>query len=48
MEMHLIIAQLIIAATLILMVIGRTPLFMTAMFGATLAALVGGIPLTAA
>ena len=48
MEMHLIIAQLIIAATLILMIIGRTPLFMTAMFGATIAALVGGIPLTAA
>lgn len=48
MEMHLVIAQLIIAATLILMIIGRTPLFMTAMFGATIAALVGGIPLTAA
>ena len=47
MELHLIFAQLIIAATLILMIIGRTPLFMTAMFGATIAALVGGIPLTA-
>lgn len=47
MEPHLIFAQLIIAATLILMIIGRTPLFMTAMFGATIAALVGGIPLTA-
>ena len=46
MATNLIIAQVIIAITLILMIIGRTPLFMTAMIGATIAALVGGIPLT--
>ena len=48
MATNLIVAQVIIAITLILMIIGRTPLFMTAMIGATIAALVGGIPLTSA
>ena len=41
MATNLIVAQVIIAITLILMIIGRTPLFMTAMIGATIAFLVG-------
>lgn len=48
MATHLIIAQLIIAITLVLMIWGKSPLFMTAMIGATIAAIVGGIPLTSA
>ena len=48
MQTHMVLAQIIIALTLLLMIIGRTPLFMTAMIGATIAALVGGIPFTAA
>ena len=40
-----IVAQLIMAATLILMVIGKTPLYSTAIVGSTIAALVYGIPL---
>lgn len=38
-------AQLIMAATLILMVIGKTPLYTTAIVGSTIAALVYGIPI---
>ncbi|MDY3115451.1 MAG: citrate transporter [Sutterella sp.] len=48
MATHLVVAQVIIGITLILMIIGRTPLFMTAMIGAACAAIVGGIPLTVA
>ncbi|WP_311553373.1 SLC13 family permease [Propionimicrobium lymphophilum] len=39
-------AQLLMAITLLLMVIGRTPLYTTAVVGSTLAALVFGIPIT--
>ena len=42
MATHLVVAQVIIGITLILMIIGRTPLFMTAMIGAACAAIVGG------
>ena len=41
----IVIAQLIMLFTLILMVIGRTPLYLTAVIGSTLAALIAGIPL---
>lgn len=40
-----LLAQLIMAATLILMVVGKTPLYTTAIVGSTIAALVYGIPL---
>lgn len=39
-------AQILMAVTLILMLIGKTPLYTTAIVGATLAALVAGIPIT--
>lgn len=42
-----IVAQLLMALTLILMVIGRTPLYTTAIVGSTIAALAFGIPLVA-
>lgn len=41
----IIMAQAIMFITLILMVIGRTPLYLTAIIGSTLAALTVGIPL---
>ncbi len=41
----LIAGQLIMVATLVLMVSGRTPLYSTAILGSTLAALVGGVPI---
>lgn len=41
----IIMAQGIMFITLILMVIGRTPLYLTAIIGSTLAALTVGIPL---
>lgn len=41
-----IAAQLLMALTLLLMVVGKTPLYSTAIVGATLAALVFGIPVT--
>ncbi len=41
----MVIAQLIMFITLILMVIGRTPLYLTAVIGSTIAALIVGIPL---
>ncbi|OKL54042.1 citrate transporter [Bowdeniella nasicola] len=41
-----IAAEIIMGITLILMVIGRTPLYSTAIIGATIAALVSGIPIT--
>lgn len=40
-------AQLVMALTLILMVVGKTPLYTTAVVGSTVAALVFGIPITA-
>lgn len=42
----LLIAQLVIGLTLILMISGRTPLYMTAIIGSTLAALLAGFPVT--
>ncbi|HHW83284.1 MAG TPA: TRAP transporter large permease subunit [Actinomycetales bacterium] len=45
--MH-VAAQIIMALTLILMVVGRTPLYSTAVVGSTIAALVYGIPLISA
>lgn len=41
----LIAGQLIMVATLVLMVSGRTPLYSTAILGSALAALVGGVPI---
>lgn len=41
-----VIAQILMAVTLILMLIGRTPLYTTAIVGSTLAALVAGVPIT--
>ncbi|WP_182353186.1 SLC13 family permease [Flaviflexus huanghaiensis] len=41
-----IAGQVLIGVTIILMVVGRTPLYTTAIVGATLAALVYGIPVT--
>lgn len=40
------IAQCVLALTLVLMVIGRTPLFITAALGACIAGLIAGIPVT--
>ena len=39
------IAQLIMLATLILMITGRTPIYMTAITGAAISAIVAGFPL---
>lgn len=44
----LVLGQILIVLTLVLMVTGRTPLYTTAIVGATVAALVGGIPITGA
>ncbi len=44
----LLVAQLVIGLTLILMISGRTPLYMTAIIGSTLAALIAGFPITGA
>lgn len=41
-----IAAQIVMGITIILMVIGRTPLYTTAIVGATLAALIFGVPIT--
>lgn len=41
-----VFAQIVMGLTLVLMVIGKTPLYTTAIVGATLAALVFGIPVT--
>ena len=41
----LVAGQLIMVATLVLMVSGRTPLYSTAILGSALAALVGGVPI---
>lgn len=41
-----IAAQIVMGITIILMVIGRTPLYTTAIVGATLAALIYGVPIT--
>lgn len=41
------LAQILMAATLILMLLGRTPLYTTAVIGSTIAALVFGIPVLA-
>lgn len=40
------IAQVIMVATLLLMITGRTPIYMTAILGATIAAITAGIPLS--
>ncbi|GEL07880.1 SLC13 family permease [Salisediminibacterium halotolerans] len=42
----MLIAQLIMLATLILMITGKTPLYMTAIIGSTLAAITAGFPLS--
>lgn len=42
----LTIAQIIVAVTLILMITGRTPLYMTAIIGSSIAALVAGFPIS--
>ncbi|MCD8508923.1 MAG: citrate transporter [Bacillus sp. (in: Bacteria)] len=42
----LIIAQIIVAVTLILMITGKTPLYMTAIIGSSIAALVAGFPIS--
>lgn len=42
----LIVAQCIMAVTLILMITGKTPLYSTAILGSTIAALVAGYPLS--
>lgn len=41
-----IAAQIVMGITILLMVIGRTPLYSTAIVGATLAALIYGVPIT--
>ena len=40
-----IVAQLFVVLTLVLMIIGKTPMYVTAVVGSTLAALFAGIPL---
>ena len=40
------IAQVIMVFTLLLMITGKTPIYMTAIIGATIAAMVAGFPLT--
>lgn len=40
------LAQIIMVGTLLLMVTGKTPIYMTAIIGATIAAMVAGFPLT--
>lgn len=40
------LAQIIMVATLLLMVTGKTPIYMTAIIGATIAAMVAGFPLS--
>ena len=40
------IAQIIMVATLLLMITGKPPLSITAMCGATISALVAGFPIT--
>ncbi len=42
---QMLIAQLIIAVTLILMISGKTPLYLTAIIGSAIAALVAGYPI---
>lgn len=42
----MLLAQLIMLATLILMITGKTPLYMTAIIGSTLAAISAGFPLS--
>lgn len=42
----MLLAQLLMLGTLILMITGRTPLYLTAILGATVSALVAGFPLT--
>ncbi|MDY3114793.1 MAG: SLC13 family permease [Sutterella sp.] len=41
-----ILAQIVMVITLILMITGKTPIYLTAIVGATIAALVAGFPLT--
>ncbi|WP_289171840.1 citrate transporter [uncultured Parasutterella sp.] len=40
-----ILAQIVVVVTLILMIIGKTPMYITAVVGSTVAALLAGIPL---
>lgn len=40
-----ILAQIVVVVTLILMIIGKTPMYITAVVGSTIAALQAGIPL---
>ena len=40
------IAQIIMVATLLLMITGKTPIYITAICGATISALVAGFPIT--
>ena len=40
-----IIAQLCMLATLILMITGKTPIYMTAIVGAAISALIAGFPM---
>ncbi len=40
-----ILAQIVVVVTLILMIIGKTPMYITAVVGSTIAALLAGIPL---
>lgn len=41
-----VVAQVLMVATLLLMVTGKTPIYMTAIIGSTIAALVAGFPLS--
>ncbi len=41
------IAQILMVITLLLMISGKTPLYMTAIIGSAIAAVVAGFPLTA-
>lgn len=47
MDAH-VIAQLCMLATLILMITGKTPIYLTAITGAAISALVAGFPLAGA
>lgn len=40
------IAQILMVATLLLMITGKTPIYITAICGATISALVAGFPIT--
>ena len=40
-----VIAQVVMVLTLLLMITGKTPIYMTAIVGATLSALIAGFPI---